>query len=344
MTCQEVFGVESLELDGTAVDAVDCLVKEVITESRGTAGGDILAHAHELAAKLPATLRRALTHLRDAEGESGLLITGLPVDSDAIGPTPRHWRETPASVPASRTRREEIILALIAEFIGFVFGYATLQDGRLFHHLLPIPGEEAEQSGHSSSVELDWHSEDAFTHARCDFLGLLALRNPDRVETLVAPGAALNALSDADREVLSQPRFVVRADDEHVKNLTVHPSTATASIHHAPSRRPLIPVLYGGSDRPYLVLDKAFMRPQPGDAEASAAFRHAVQCLDESLRPVALRPGDVLLVDNHRAVHGRAPFRARYDGSDRWLLKVSITRDLMKSRPFRASAASRVVR
>jgi hypothetical protein len=38
----------------------------------------------------------------------------------------------------------------------------------------------------------------------------------------------------------------------------------------------------------------------------------------------ALRPGQLLLIDNDVAVHGRAPFTARYDGTDRWLKRVNI--------------------
>jgi hypothetical protein len=39
---------------------------------------------------------------------------------------------------------------------------------------------------------------------------------------------------------------------------------------------------------------------------------------------VPLRPGDLLIVDNDAVVHGRVAFRARYDGSDRWLKRVLV--------------------
>jgi hypothetical protein len=37
-----------------------------------------------------------------------------------------------------------------------------------------------------------------------------------------------------------------------------------------------------------------------------------------------LRPGEVLVVDNDVVVHGRVPFRARFDGTDRWLKRASV--------------------
>jgi hypothetical protein len=44
-------------------------------------------------------------------------------------------------------------------------------------------------------------------------------------------------------------------------------------------------------------------------------------------RPVTLDEGDLLVVDNRRALHGRVPFEARHDGSDRWLLRAYVWAD-----------------
>ncbi len=58
---------------------------------------------------------------------------------------------------------------------------------------------------------------------------------------------------------------------------------------------------------------------------------------------MALEPGDLLIIDNYRAVNGRKPFQARYDGRDRWLKRIGVTRDLRKSRAARSSADSPIV-
>jgi L-asparagine oxygenase len=44
------------------------------------------------------------------------------------------------------------------------------------------------------------------------------------------------------------------------------------------------------------------------------------------------------VVDNQVAVHGRSPFRARFDGTDRWLQRTFVVPDLA------ASAADRTGR
>lgn len=55
---------------------------------------------------------------------------------------------------------------------------------------------------------------------------------------------------------------------------------------------------------------------------------------------VHLDAGEVLLFDNCRLVHGRAPFRPRYDGTDRWLRKAVATADLARTRARRSGPRS----
>jgi alpha-ketoglutarate-dependent taurine dioxygenase len=79
------------------------------------------------------------------------------------------------------------------------------------------------------------------------------------------------------------------------------------------------------------------------DPEAHEAFHILCDALERQLREIVLSPGMVLFIDNYRAVHGRKPFRARYDGTDRWLKRINITRDLRKSRAYRMASDSRVI-
>ncbi len=51
---------------------------------------------------------------------------------------------------------------------------------------------------------------------------------------------------------------------------------------------------------------------------AYAAFHHRVH-RPEARLPVHLRPGDVVLFDNCRILHGRTGFRPPPDGEGRWL-------------------------
>jgi alpha-ketoglutarate-dependent taurine dioxygenase len=58
---------------------------------------------------------------------------------------------------------------------------------------------------------------------------------------------------------------------------------------------------------------------------------------------IALGSGDLLIIDNLQAVHGRRPFKARYDGSDRWLRRINITSNLRGSAGRRYGAHGRAL-
>ena len=53
---------------------------------------------------------------------------------------------------------------------------------------------------------------------------------------------------------------------------------------------------------------------------------------------VILESGDLLVVDNRKSVHGRTPFKARYDGFDRWLQRLYVKVDVWPGRDDRGSA------
>ena len=60
-------------------------------------------------------------------------------------------------------------------------------------------------------------------------------------------------------------------------------------------------------------------------------FRSAVKLATQR---VVLSDGDVLVIDNDRAVHGRTPFVPRYDGTDRWLKRALVVRELPSANAF----------
>ena len=47
-------------------------------------------------------------------------------------------------------------------------------------------------------------------------------------------------------------------------------------------------------------------------------------------------PGDLAILDNRVTVHGRTPFRPRYDGADRWVQRTFVIADLRRSGDHRA--------
>lgn len=265
---------------------------------------------------LPAAVRDAVVDMRYLETAAALVVRGTPIDDDP-GPTPSHWSERKPDA----TVRQDFWLALVLAQLGDPVCWLHLQDARLFNDLLPIAGEEDEQTGHGSRAELEFHVEEAFQDDRSPAFGLLSLRNRDRVPTTVASAASLD-LSALDVDVLFEPRFRIVASEELVR---------------------VRPVLFGAKESPYLRVDPIYTEALPGDTRAQAAFDALCAQLSGNLVDVVLEEGDLLLVDNYRVVHGRRPFAARFDGTDRWLRRLSVVRDLRPTRHLRHGVDDRVV-
>ncbi|MDI5978874.1 guanitoxin biosynthesis L-enduracididine beta-hydroxylase GntD [Amycolatopsis magusensis] len=294
-----------------------------LTDARRTAFG-----------ALPGGLIRFLENLARTESFPAVLVKGFGVTDSALGPTPRHWN---SQADPRSTMREEAFLVLLGSLLGSVFGWATLQSGHLVHNVLPIRTQEQAQSGHGSLADLAWHTEDGFHPFRCDYLGLMGLRNDDLTPTTVAQIGSV-VLDGGRRAVLAQRRFHIRPDDEHLAHLARRPGAEWRGGDDG-----AVAVLFGDPRSPYLRIDPHFMSARPGDADAAACLAELVGQLESGLRTVALAPGDVLFVDNYRAVHGRTAFSPRYDGRDRWLKKILVTRDLRKSRAQRGGVDQRVI-
>jgi len=303
-------------------------------------------HAHDL----PRRIRKEMRHFRLHEPDEALLVvSGYPIDEEKIGPTPTHWKQ---HGPENDTVEEDMLLVLLGSLLGEPIGWSTQQDGRVVHDILPIKGHEQEQLGSGSEVLLTWHVEDAFHPFRGDYLGMMCLRNPDRVPTTFAPISKVPLTPD-EHAVLSSPHFTIRPDESHLpKNrggTNGHPPEVEAILQRAYRKIEQMwnqpektPVLFGDPKAPYIRLDPYFMDP-PEDPVARATFEGLTRKVDEALEDQVLEPGDFCFIDNFQAVHGRKPFKARYDGRDRWMKRINVVRDLRKSRESRLSAASRVL-
>lgn len=328
-------------LDGKEVEVIAAVGERVraLGEDPGDPGFyDRCWHIRE---ELPVGLRRFLEDFRRTEPAGLCLVHGFPVDDGAVGPTPGHW-----SVPhrSGAVSDAEVYLALCGMVLGEPFAWSTLQEGRMIQNIVPIRGDEMQQSGHGSQSTLEFHTEDGFHPLRCDYLLLFGLRNHDRVPTVVASVRDLE-LPEEQARLLSRPRFHIMPDDEHLRQLEAsRPGHPALSLMREMRDRPeAVPVLIGEPGNPYLRLDRPFMTCADGDPEAERALDALVAELEAKQQDVVVGAGSLLIVDNYLAVHGRRPFRPRYDGTDRWLKKLTVSRNLRRSIGNRATTSPRVI-
>lgn len=326
------------------------LLAELVSKYDSVEDPTFLKDASVIAAEMPRRLRIFLNDFKYLEPEFGAcLISGLPVDDIKIGPTPDHWKSRPKVSPALS---EEMLFILFGALLGDAIGWATQQGGFIVHDVLPIKAHEDAQISTGSHQAIWWHNEDAFHPYRGDYVGLMCLRNPERVPTTLASIDTIR-LDEEVLRVLFDSHYVIHPDDSHRTTFNsaitqqdngsdASPCTAPGSIEQPHDNPQKLPVLFGNAQSPYLRLDPYFMEP-PDDSEAKAALETLTCAIDESLRELILESGDCLFVDNYRAVHGRKPFKAKYDGNDRWLKRLNISRDLRKSRDARQTCTSRVI-
>lgn len=332
-------GVTYLDLQPAGVTIIENLLASLISQGTTPWSPDLLWRASLVALQqLPLPVADSLWRFRMEMEGAGLVIRGLPMDDGILGPTPSHWRSRCAQ---DRTLREELYLLLVASALGDIFAWSTLQDGRLVQDVTPIRGEEDQQSGHGS-IALEWHTEDAFHPLRCDYLALLCLRNRDRVPTTFSSIDSIQ-VDDHWAAILRQPRFLIRPDNEHLRQVDGMTAAHRAAVREIQSNPQPSPLLFGEIGKPYLRIDPYFMTTLPDDHAAAAALSYLVRAIDERIFDVALAPGELLIIDNYRAVHGRRPYRPSFDGSDRWLKKALVTRDLRKSRDARGRSDARIV-
>lgn len=286
------------------------------------------------AGALPPSLRQILLDFRNGLLRCGaLLLTGFKVDDDRIGPSPQRWN---CPWEAKETRREELYQGLVSSAAGELISWATQEGGRMFRHIVPMREYERIQLGSSSRVRLDAHTEEAHSRFRPEILSLFCMRNIERSVTTVCQAAHV-ALPEALRAILFQPRFLIRPDLSHSVAFPERRPRAHRMERNEVQYGEVEPcaVLTGAWSDPEIRIDPPYMSALPGDHEAAAALQALWTRLEEELQPVILCPGDLLLVDNARAVHGRLPFDPLYSDRQRWLRRCQITTDLRRSREAR---------
>ncbi|WP_063036649.1 TauD/TfdA family dioxygenase [Nocardia pseudovaccinii] len=320
--------IERRELPTTAGHAVRALAREICITvdswpdgtadlARTLTDPALLEQIDARVGELPDAVRVALRPPATAAGAT--IVGKLPLTDAECGPTPPSWAEAARWSGETDCRASsfelDIAMLLLARSAGEPFGWQGQQGGRLVNNIVPSPGHEHEQSGASSKTLLSPHTEDAFHPDRANLLMLACLRNPDGVGTTVS-SVRRTELSADERRLLGTP------------TLPILPDVSYGTGHERYSALPL-PTLWS-AESPHstadltLRYDPAYTPLDDADTEFRLAYARLTAELERVCITAVLSPGELLLVDNDVAVHGRVPFTARYDGTDRWLKRVNV--------------------
>ena len=323
-----------LKIGTNEIKELNALLEDLANKYNSADDKEFIQNSCIYAHLLPERIKLFLNDFRITEDKAACVIKGYPIDNNDIGSTPPHWRE---SSKTKNTLKEEILFVLYSSILGDVFGWSTEQEGKLIQDVLPIKGDEKKQLNSASEELIFWHTEDSFQQYAPDYLGLFCLKNFENAATTFASINSVD-ISDKDKEILFEERFVIKPDNAHQQE-----NNSSAETFNVP--KPIkTSILFGDKNSPYLRIDPYFMDRSQESNEEKVALDNLIEQFDKVIDDVILEPGDALFVDNFRGIHGRKPFYAKYNGDDRWLKRVRITRDLRKSRGLRKSSNYRIIK
>jgi L-asparagine oxygenase len=204
-------------------------------------------------------------------------------------------------------RIQSILINVISEMISYeAEGY-----GRLFQDIIPIKKMENEQTSVSSNTELEIHTEQAFSKLRPDILSLACIRGDPIAQTYILPvDSILKHLKHEENEVIRLPLWKTGVDLSFKLN---HAEFIEGDI------RGPIPIIFGDKEHPRLVFDQDLMFGT--NEKSNCLINKIIEIYYEHRNQHNLQNGEIILIDNMRAVHGRSQFYPKYDGNDRFLVR-----------------------
>jgi len=212
------------------------------------------------------------------------------------------------------------IQALFNQNLGEMVAYEAEGYGRLFQDMVPNQQLSQTQTSLSSNVELEIHTEQAFSSLKPDYLSLACLRGDQNAKTYVFhKNTLLENLSEEKIEMLYKPLWKIGVDMSFKMNNSVN-------------------FLEGNVRGPISILDKetgAFVFDQDLMygiiEEAENLKKEIIEIYRRKKSEIVLEEGDIVILDNRCVVHGRSPFTPKYDGSDRFIVRSFIMKDYGKS-------------
>jgi L-asparagine oxygenase len=272
--------------------------------------------ARRAARRLPDRLAELLLDFARLGTESGTMVfEELPV-----------W-EPPPTPPDNRSHLGEgttlaRVQAIVNHACGEMVAYQAEGYGRLYQDMVPNRAQAQSQTSLGSRVELELHTEQAFSKLKPDVLSLACLRGHPDAKTYVLPAHLLLAeLEPAERALLREPLWMTGVDGSFCQD--------GHAFLEGDKRGPL-PIVAGAEEDPTIVFDQDLMSGLT--PEAQAMIGRIVEVYRARRFAHTLKPGQILLVDNLRAVHGRSPFAPSFDGSDRFIIRSFAVRDLLRTR------------
>lgn len=257
-----------------------------------------------------------------------VLVDNLPIDDEIIGSP--NFVETGSDFKGG-TLSENVLTVL-----GIILGepYAISHESlELVNNLTPHKNLTQDYTGFGSSVELDFHIENAAQiyapggDISPFALILLGIRNGsnDPFTRIADVRKAIPFMADEDIAVLYQKQYVIRAPYRWTK-------AVRSSQRYSAN---LVPVFSGPLSNPRIAAAFYSGMMQTINKQAEIALNNLHQALKKVSFGVQITPGRLLLLNNRIMLHSRDSFLAEYDENGRayrWLQRIFVARSLWNYR------------
>lgn len=285
--------------------------------------------ARELSTLLPNRIKTILRDFVNSGSPNGfLLFPGFRCADNILPTTPvDNMHKIGEKTILSR------IQAIFISFIGEMIAYQAEGYGRLFQDVIPVKSMASNQTSVGSNVELEIHTEQAFSTLRPDFLSLACLRGDKDAFTYILPVQyILDNLTCEEIELIQQPFWLTGVDlsfkldgHEFIEGDVRGPMPILSSDCHG------IPIL---------IFDQDLMKGI--DDKSNRMIKKIVDIYYKYRIEHNLKPGEIIIIDNRMALHGRSPFFPKYDGYDRFLIRCFATTNYKNSEDARTGGGRMV--
>jgi L-asparagine oxygenase len=269
--------------------------------------------AKKLSEKIPIRIKKILNDF--LQNETGfLIIRTIPFIPESIPKTPLVNINSIGSNTLIAS-----IQSIFISYLGEMISYEAEGDGKIFQDIVPVSNMGINQTSYNSDVELEIHTEQAFSKIRPDILGLGCLRGDEKAFTYVLPlNKILENITKEEYELLLKPLWKIGIDMSFKKN---------GYLFLEGDIRGPFPIINNSSvnGEKTLVFDQDLMKGIT--EESNYLLEKIVDIYYKNRIGHNLQSGEIILIDNRHSLHGRSSFTPKYDGNDRFLIRCFAVTD-----------------
>ena len=277
--------------------------------------------------QIPEPIQERLTNFARNGSESGFILFQNILEPNLPRTPPGNHYHVGETTILSKI--QGVMMSKMCEMIAYeAEGY-----GKLYQDILPIYSMASVQTSVGSNTELEIHTEQAFSQLRPDIISLACLRGDINAFTYILPvNRIIKNITKKEMELLYQPLWKMGVDI----SFKLHGKEFIEGDIRGP-----FAILNGSRDDPQLIFDQDLMFGMTEESQKLIAKIVAIYYQHRITHN--LKPGEIIFIDNRRAVHGRSSFSPNYDGYDRFLIRCFGTFDYEKSREARSSSEPRMI-